>query len=309
MFVDIINAKSRLLDVFADLDDDELIAMEQWIGSKQYKKDLENKKSLIKSDEAITKIVDVIKGMVPFEAEMASEKIEYPIVGDAADCNKVNTRHVDEFLYDEEQVQELVKDGKLSRHYCIDCNSQNIKELTYISHSKSRLQLQYIYKVLLPKDLECKLILDVGSRFGGVLYGAYYFTNASKIVGIELNKECCEVQEKIISQFKMGKRIQVVNSDVLNKGDLVAKSDVCIINCLDFFVSTEEHKRLWYFFKEHLKKGSYVVLDRSIVDTLQPLDIFDEFADWLSVSKPMQLENEILFDVEELHQLYLYIVN
>ncbi|XP_063529070.1 uncharacterized protein LOC134740499 [Cydia strobilella] len=307
---DISNAKSRLLDVFADLDDDELKTMEQWIGSKQFKKDLENKKSIKQSDEVLYKIADVIKGMVPFEAEMASEKIEFPVEGDAADCNRANTRHVDEFLYDEEQVQELVKEGKLSRHYCLDCNSQNIKELTYISHSKSRVQLQYIFKVLLPKDLECKQILDVGSRFGGVLYGAYYYTNASKIIGIELNKECCEIQEKVIAQYKMDKnRIQVINSDVLNKGDIVKKSDVCIINCLDFFVSTEEHKRLWYFFKEHLTKGSYVVLDRSVADTLQPLDMFDEFADWLSVSKPLQLENEILFDVEDLHELYLYTVN
>lgn len=31
--------------------------------------------------------------------------------------------------------------------------------------------LQYIFKVLLPSDLEEKQILDVGSRLGAVLYG------------------------------------------------------------------------------------------------------------------------------------------
>lgn len=35
----------------------------------------------------------------------------------------------------------------------------------------SRQQLQYIFNVLLPNDLEEKQILDVGSRLGAVIYG------------------------------------------------------------------------------------------------------------------------------------------
>lgn len=107
--------------------------------------------------------------------------------------------------------KEISRMKTLSQWTQIYLFSSNIifQELTFISHSKSRVQLQYIFKVLLPKDLECKVILDVGSRFGGVLYGAYYYTNASKIIGIELNKECCEIQEKVIAQFKMdNNRIQ-----------------------------------------------------------------------------------------------------
>lgn len=45
------------------------------------------------------------------------------------------------------------------------------QDLIYISHSMSREQLQYIFKVVLPSDLEEKQILDVGSRLGAVLYG------------------------------------------------------------------------------------------------------------------------------------------
>lgn len=45
------------------------------------------------------------------------------------------------------------------------------QELIYISHSMSRQALQFIFKVLLPSDLEEKQVLDVGSRFGAVLYG------------------------------------------------------------------------------------------------------------------------------------------
>lgn len=35
----------------------------------------------------------------------------------------------------------------------------------------SRQALQYIFKVLLPKDLEDKQVLDVGSRLGAVIFG------------------------------------------------------------------------------------------------------------------------------------------
>lgn len=55
------------------------------------------------------------------------------------------------------------------------------QELIYISHSMSCQALQYIFKVLLPSDLEEKQILDVGSRLGAVLYGVstnttYYYS-------------------------------------------------------------------------------------------------------------------------------------
>lgn len=139
---------------------------------------------------------------------------------------------------------------------------------------------------------------------------AYYFTNAASIVGIEMNKECCEIQEKIIDQFSMdSNRIKIVHADVVDREDLIRKSDIFLMSVLDFFVTTEEHRNLWYFFKKHLKKGSYVVLNRCIAYTLNGLDIFEEFIDWLSICKPCQMENEIFFDVEDCNELFLYTVN
>ena len=88
---------------------------------------MKNKKALKNSENLLKKIGISIKKIVPFEAEMASENIVPPTVGDQSDCNKVNTCHVDEFLYDESEVDQLVKKGKLQRHYCLDCNSRNIK--------------------------------------------------------------------------------------------------------------------------------------------------------------------------------------
>lgn len=125
-----------------------------------------------------------------------------------------------------------------------------------------------------------------------------------------MNGECCDVQKQIIDQYTMdSNRIKVVHSDVLERSDLVSTSDIIIINVLEFFVDNEKHKEMWQFFKKYIQKGSYLVCNRSMTDTLANLDIFEEFMDWLSLCNPNQLENEILFDIEDYNELYLYTVN
>lgn len=86
--------------------------------------DLERKRCLLNSEKKLKKIGDTLKKI---ETEMPSENITPPTVGDQSDCNKINTIHVDEFVYDEDDVEKLVKKGKLKRHYCVDCNSRNVK--------------------------------------------------------------------------------------------------------------------------------------------------------------------------------------
>ncbi|KAM3962042.1 uncharacterized protein ACR2FA_003936 [Aphomia sociella] len=306
----IIHTKSRLLELLSQLDESEMDDIDKWISSHSYKKDLQTKKMYDNTEKSLIKIGKTIKKLIPFEAEMPSENIVPPTVGDQADCTKESTYHVDEFLYDHDEVEALTKKGKIKRHYCLDCNSRNIKELTLISHSISRQTLLYLFKFLLPKDLEDKQILDVGSRLGAVLYGAYYFSNVGTIVGVEINKECCDLQERIIGQYSMDNdRIKVVHTDILDRSDILHNSDIIVINSLDYFVDVEKHKQLWYFFKKHIKKGSYVVSVRSMVDTLTALDMFEELENWLTVCKPHQLDNEIFFDLEDCNEMYLYTVN
>ena len=40
-----------------------------------------------------------------------------------------NTIYVDAFLYDDERFDELCDDGKLSRNYCTNCGSHDVKPL------------------------------------------------------------------------------------------------------------------------------------------------------------------------------------
>lgn len=125
-----------------------------------------------------------------------------------------------------------------------------------------------------------------------------------------MNKECCEVQERIINQFSMDpNRIKVVHSDVTERSDLVASSNVIVINVLDFFVDVETQKKIWYFFKQHIKKGSYVICNRTVAETLNSIGLFEELLNWLSICKPCRQENEIYFDIEDFIDIHLYTVN
>ena len=57
----------------------------------------------------------------------------------------VNTVHVDAFLYDEAGENELVDAGVLARNYCQDCGSRNTGELTFVTHSCSKVPLIFLY--------------------------------------------------------------------------------------------------------------------------------------------------------------------
>lgn len=84
-------------------------------------------KALQKTEKKLIQIGNTIKTLIPLAAEMPSENIVPPKIGSSSDCTEVNTCHVDEFLYDESEVEKLVEKGKIRRHYCLDCSSRNVK--------------------------------------------------------------------------------------------------------------------------------------------------------------------------------------
>eukprot|EP01060_Flectonema_neradi_P013056 TRINITY_DN19838_c0_g1_i1.p1 TRINITY_DN19838_c0_g1~~TRINITY_DN19838_c0_g1_i1.p1 ORF type:complete len:160 (+),score=32.95 TRINITY_DN19838_c0_g1_i1:57-536(+) len=87
-------------------------------------------------DETIDAIRTYVKDILPVTGEVASEKIAFPKVGEFKDCNTHDTAHVDLFLYDDDEVDELVDEGKLSYNTCTKCqSSSNVKEVNFISHS------------------------------------------------------------------------------------------------------------------------------------------------------------------------------
>ena len=170
--------------------------------------------------------------------------------------------------------------GKLDRSYCLDCGSRKIEDLTYITHSCSKVRsfggtgkrnvkkatydpqerLEFIFGDLLP-PLAGKSVLDIGSRLGAVLYGAYYYSQvgsvllwllmacpattaqASQIVGVEINPDFCKLQEEVIATKCLGDRIkvklprhlviiffQVVKGNMIAQTQLLASADVTVLN-------------------------------------------------------------------------------
>lgn len=58
-----------------------------------------------------------------------------------SDCDPCSTKHVDAFLYDEKEVDELIESGELNTLYCADCGSSNMKQY---SKKHSTFFLDYV---------------------------------------------------------------------------------------------------------------------------------------------------------------------
>ncbi|XP_011504865.1 PREDICTED: uncharacterized protein LOC105367779 [Ceratosolen solmsi marchali] len=231
-------------------------------------------------------IANDVKKRVPLDAILSSENIRSPTIGENADCLPHLTVHVDEFLYDEEDVEELVEEGKLKRNYCKDCGSKNIDSLIFTSHSMSRADLFFIFNNSLP-TLENKVVLDIGSRLGSVLYGAYVFTDASRIIGVEMNEDLCKLQKDIVSKYNMEDRIEVLHKRIEEAEDIVQLADVIIINNpFEFYVSENEHIQIWQFLRRHIKRETILITCPHLETIFKSLNTQIHLSNWV---KPYNL--------------------
>lgn len=252
--------------------------------------DCHNKRSL--QEEKLNTIKDIvlnIRNKVPTSGIFPSEEIVSPTIGQNSDCNPCSTKHVDAFLYDEKELDELIESGELNTLYCADCGSSNMKQYNIISHSLSVAAILYIFHSVLP-SLSEKVVLDIGSRLGAVLYGAYTFTSAKKIIGVEMNKELCSLQNDIVNKYKMNDRIEIVNRRIEECPEIIQKSNIIIIhNPFEFYVSHSVHRDIWAFLKATIQSGTILVTKPSIETTFKNLKI-KEVNKWV---KPYEREKTI----------------
>eukprot|EP01124_Arcella_intermedia_P025522 TRINITY_DN4577_c0_g1_i1.p1 TRINITY_DN4577_c0_g1~~TRINITY_DN4577_c0_g1_i1.p1 ORF type:complete len:328 (-),score=67.11 TRINITY_DN4577_c0_g1_i1:68-979(-) len=232
-----------------------------------------------------------------------------------ASCDPVNTRHVDSFLYpDDDAVDELCATGKLSRNYCKNCLSTDIEPINFISHSMSEEQTRWIFNSL--PDLTGKRVLDIGSRLGVVLYTGYLFSNASRLVGIELNESFVKIQNELVSKYKWNDRIQIICGDIMNHADTIAQSDVVVMNnVFDAFVPQEQLFKIWEFIFasfQKMKKGSYIVTYPSLDESLEHAQVpNDTKRTWTSHITPLPLDLQHLTPhiAEEVEGMAIYLKN
>lgn len=213
----------------------------------------------VAGSETLRLIATELRAQLPVDARAPQEHVVYPEAGENSECTEANTAHVDSFLYDDDEVDVLEDEGKLTRAYCTACGSRATHPLTFVSHSMSIAQLEHLYDRVLP-TLDGLTVVDVGSRLGAVLYAGHCLSTAAKLIGIELNPYFCDLQCGVVERHKMGDRIQIVQGDVREHGDILRDADIVVLNnVFQFFAAPEEQQALWRFVRAHTRPGCMLV--------------------------------------------------
>ncbi|KAL3075170.1 hypothetical protein niasHS_013393 [Heterodera schachtii] len=144
----------------------------------------------------------------------------WPVAGAFADCTAQNTVHVDAFLFDDDDVDQLATDGILRRHFCTKCRSTDVEQFNFISHSLTIDELHHLFTVRLP-SLDGKVLVDIGSRLGTVLYAAaLYCPRIGHAIGIERDPFLYELQCQIVAEFGdcLSPKVELLCADVRDVG-------------------------------------------------------------------------------------------
>ncbi|XP_062061258.1 uncharacterized protein LOC133769905 isoform X1 [Lepus europaeus] len=218
------------------------------------------------------------------------------------------TVHVDAFLYDDDFIDSLCEEGKMSRNYCTVCGSHQTAPLGFISHSFSLMELKFIYHHVLP-DLSGKILVDVGSRLGTVLYGGYLYSSAMQLCGVELNGDFCQLQEMVIKKYQFSDRIKVLHADICTQGSLLQNADVIIMNnVFEYFLNEAEQARAWEYISHNVRKpGSLLVTVPSLEESLSGLQTNIQLSPWVEeVPLNYEVYPQMDIDRETLEQIHLY---
>ena len=72
----------------------------------------------------------------------------------------------------------------------------------------------------------------------------FLHSKAASLVGIENNAYFCEIQQRMVAKYNMAGKVQIMCSDVLEQGQLLASADVVVLNYVfDMFRTLEERAR------------------------------------------------------------------
>ncbi|GMR32518.1 hypothetical protein PMAYCL1PPCAC_02713, partial [Pristionchus mayeri] len=277
----------------------------QWIGDTYLDESPSKPKFIEDANLSLREMAQHIKLKVPITAVLSSEKVACPKEGHDSDCREDITVNVDCFLYEEDEVDDLVKEGKLSRSYCVDCNGRNIKPLTFISHSLSIPQLEFMFTKAVPlaKKAEGFRVVDIGSRFGSICAAANLFSRGkAHVTGIEINEDLCKLQNELISSFTLA-HIDILNSDVRNQAEVISKADLIVMNnVFSFFMSDDEQVSCWSFLYSHIRPGCLLIHNPAIDITTSHLQMPFDVKKWLKRKNIRSLAADFCGSDEELFE-------
>ncbi|XP_041131145.1 uncharacterized protein zgc:109986 [Polyodon spathula] len=298
--MDFSTAKIAILDLLSKVESSELPKLIQWLRVSDELDECctDNNDIILKS------IAEDLRSCLPVEAMVKSE----PRAIQKMLKNPEPTVHVDAFLYDEEFVDSLCEEGKMSRNYCLNCGSHNTSPLGFISHSFSTLELKFLFHHVLP-DLTGKVLVDVGSRLGAVLYAGYLYSSASQLVGVEINADFCQLQQMAITKYHFKDRIQVVHADICSQISLLQNADVIVMNnVFEYFLDAEEQTRAWQCVSQNTrKKGALLLTVPSLQQSIERLQFSVQLNQWV---EEVPLDYEVYLgqdtDADALKQVHLY---
>ncbi|CAD2217552.1 hypothetical protein, conserved [Angomonas deanei] len=200
---------------------------------------------------------------------------------------------VDAFLYDEEDVQQLIEKGQLSDRYCLECGSMKTGLTEFITHSFSRDQLVFIVCYVLPylrNELQCDVskLVEVGARFGNLLWACFAAaeerqTVVKEVVGVELDQKMVDVQRALLTRFCSRPKptnpltCRIVHSDCFEgegKAALTGGDVLVLHNVFQYFVQTPaDHVRCWTTLRETANRpGQILLCSPPIEETLSGVD-------------------------------------
>ncbi|KAL3093626.1 hypothetical protein niasHT_026664 [Heterodera trifolii] len=174
----------------------------------------------VPNSTAPTTTVPVSASSPPTALKRHQPHTVWPVAGAFADCTEQNTLHVDAFLFDDDDVDQLATDGILRRHFCTKCRSTDVEQFNFISHSLTIEELHHLFTVRLP-SLDGKVLVDIGSRLGTVLYAAaLYCPRIGRAIGIERDPFLYELQCQIVAEFGdcLTSKIELLCADVRDVG-------------------------------------------------------------------------------------------
>ncbi|XP_072546486.1 uncharacterized protein [Salminus brasiliensis] len=296
-------AKNEILQTLGRTDPQDFAKIIDWLKNSDDLDDflVDNQKAILIS------IAEDLRPCLPMEAVFPSETMA---IQKTQQTSKP-TVHVDAFLYDEETVDSLCEEGKMSRNYCLNCGSHRTAPLEFISHSFSVSELRFLFHHVLP-ELAGRLVVDVGSRLGSVLYGGYLYSAAAQLVGVEISEEFVKLQTMVVEKYGFSDRIQVIHADICSQAALVQNADVLIMNnVFEYFMEPKDQARAWHFISQtFLKKGALLVTVPSIQEaliSLQPTNGVSAISHWLEeilLDYSAYLQNDA--DPDSLKQIHLY---
>jgi len=165
---------------------------------------------------------------------------------------------VDSFLYPDEVLDELVEKGLFKRAVCKKCNSdENVDMYEFVSHSFCNEEMAWIFENV-PK----KKLLDVGSRFGAVMYAAEQY-GFEKVTGIEIDSDVGDIGKTL------GVQGELVIGDVVKNLNLIEDADIIIFNnVFQYFVNEPRERIYWKLIFDKFRTGQTLVF----VPSLEELD-------------------------------------